>query len=307
MRKRSWFKRLLVAAACVAVVLVVCAVVGLTMLRGRPSWYPEQAADPAAREAAAARAENEFQRTIDWASSQQAAELRVLAGPQVSPASAPAAADRALTIHFTEQELNAAFEKWGSAYGWNDKYGQYIADPRVVLHDGRVIVAGEVKDLGTLVSLHFEPHVDPDGRAHFDLVRVLGGRLPLPQSMFDKYRRQLEQRLRSALPALQQGASIAPDGSTNEKAVNAALSKLLLHVLAGEPAEAVLFLTANRGRKVPVRLTGVTIDGKSISVTVETQNAAERAELLRRIREPYEATPAARGAVPAPAPTPRPG
>jgi hypothetical protein len=119
--------------------------------------------------------------------------------------------------------------------------------------------------------------------------------------MFDKYRRQLEERVRAALPAMQQGARIAPDGSANEKAVAAAMSKLLLRVLAGESDEAVLFLTANKGTQVPVKLTGVKIDGKSIAVTVETLNAAERAALLRLIREPLQAVPAAAGAGPAPA------
>jgi hypothetical protein len=312
-KKSSWFKRLLVVAACVAAVVVVAAAVSWTMLRGRPSWYPEQAADPVAREAAAARAENEFQRTIDWASEQQAAERRLngaMAAPDAPPpATAPVSAPhptRSLTVRFTEQELNAAFEKWGSMYRWDEKYGQYVADPRIVLNEGRVIFAGQVKDLGTLLSLHFEPHVEADGRARFEMVRVLGGRLPLPQSMFDKYRRQLEGRVRAALPALQQGARIAPDGSANDKAVAAAMSKLLLRVLAGESDEAVLFLTANKGTQVPVKLTGVKVDGKSISVTVELLNAAERAALLRRIREPLQAIPAAAGAAPAPArPLPR--
>ena len=305
MRKRNWFRRLLVVTACLLALLAVAAGVGWAMLRGRPSWYPQQAADPAARQAAAARAEDEFRRTIDWAAARQAEErVRLQNAPPASTPQAPArpaAAPKALTVRFTEQELNAAFEKWGSMYRWDEKYGQYLADPRIVLHDGRVIFAGEVKDMGTLVSLHFEPRMEADGRARFEMVRVLGGRLPLPQSAFDKYRRQLEDRVRASLPAFQQGARIAPDGSANEKAVAASMSKLLLRVLAGESDEAVLFLTANQGTQVPVKLTDVKINGKSISLTVQLLNALERTALLQRIREPLAAVPADSGAGAAPA------
>jgi hypothetical protein len=64
------------------------------------------------------------------------------------------------------------------------------------------------------------------------------------------------------------------------------MSKLLLRVLNRQPDEAVLFLTANQGSQVPVKLTGVTIDGKSIATTVELMNAAERATLLERLKAP---------------------
>ena len=303
----KWLKRLLVAVACLLAALIVAAAVGWSMLRGRPDWYAEQAADPAAQAAAAARAEDEVRRTIDWAASQQAEERRLgHTPPATSPATtqsgSPAARpDRSLTVRFTQQELNAAFRKWESVYRWDEKYGDYLADPRIALHGGRVIFAGVVKEMGTVVSLHFEPRMQPDGRARFDLVRVLGGKLPLPKSSFDKHREQLEDRVRSALPALQQGARIAPDGSANDKAVAATMSKLLLRVLAGEPDEAVLFLTANQGTRVPVKLTDVKIEGRSISLTVGLLDIRERAALLNRIREPYLPTGGAPTAGDAPA------
>ena len=305
----KWLKRLLLAVACLLVLLIGGAAVAWKMLRGRPDWYVEQHVDPQAQQAAAARAEDEVKRTIDWAAAQQAEERARLTGAGGAIGTAPATGSvaattapatrpnkRSLTVRFTEQELNAAFNKWGSVYHWDEKYGDSISDARVVLHENRIIFAGRVKEMNAVVSLHFEPVVQPDGRVRFELVRVLGGRLPLPQSMFDGYRRQLEEKVRGALPALQQGARIAPDGSANEKAVAAAMSKLLLRVLNDRPDDVALFLTANQGTRVPVKLTGVDIDGKTISATVELMNAAERAALLDRIKAP-EAPAAA--AVPA--------
>jgi hypothetical protein len=321
----KWLKRLLLVAAVALVVLMIGAALAWRMLRGRPDWYGDQQVDPAAQKAAAARAEDEIKRTLDWASAQQAEERARLQGggnaglapdnggpatgsvaattggstpASTAPSTQSAASRRSLTVHFTEQELNAAFNKWGTLWHWDEKYGQSISDPRIVLHGGRVIVAGSVTDLGAVVSLHFQPSVQPDGRLRFDLVRVLGGRLPLPQAMFDSYRGKIEAKVRAALPGLQQGARIAPDGSANEKAVGAAMSKLLLRVLHGQADDAVLFLTANQGTQVPVKLTGLTIDGKSIAATVELMNARERAALLERIKAPEPPTGAGPDAAP---------
>jgi len=301
----KWLKSLLRIAACVVVLGAVGAAILWTLARGRPSWYDAQAVDPAARQAAAVRAENEFKRTMDWAASQQAEERAAIHAARGAPAtSAPStgpATRRSLTVTFTEQELNAAFEKWGRAYGWDEAYGQFVKEPRIVLHEGRFIVAGDVKDFGSLISLHFRPAVDDKGRLQFELARVLAGRLPLPESAFDGYREKLEQKLRASLPALQRGAKIEPDGSANEKAVAASFAKLLLRVLDRRPEEAVLFLPANQGKQVPVKVADVTIEGKSIGLTVQLMTPAERAQLLEHIREPYER--AAAGGEPA---SPRP-
>lgn len=284
-----WAKSLLRILAAVVVLGAVMLAVAWAMLRGTPSWYPQAEIDPAVRQAAAARAENELQKTIDWAAARQAEErARLHAGTAASTKPSTTPARRALTVRFTEQELNAAFEKWGTAYGWQDKYGDYITDPRIVLYDGKIIFAGLAKTMNTLVSLHFEPRVDERGRLQFDLVGVYGGRLPLPQSAFDGYREKLERRVQDSLPALQQGAKIAPDGSANDKAVAATLARLLLRILDRKPDEAVLFLAANQGTRVPVKLTDVKTEGKSIALTVELLDAAERAALLERIKEPYE-------------------
>lgn len=302
----KWLKRLFRIVVVVLLLIAVGAAAGWYLLRGRPSWYEADASDPAARQAAAVRVENELKRTIDWAASQQAEERAAIHAGRGATTSATStswsggpATRRSLNMSFTEQELNAAFQKWGTAYGWESAYGKYISDARIVLHDGRLIFAGDVKDFGTLVSLHFQPKVNDDGALGFELVRVLGGRLPLPESAFDGYRAKLGKKVRAALPRLQRGAEIKPDGSANDKAVAATLAKLLLRVLDRRPGEAVLFLPANQGTQVPVKLADMRIEGKSIGLTVQLMTPQERGALLQRIREPYES--ALPGAPPVPA------
>ena len=294
----KWLKSLLRILTAVAVVLVVAAGVAWYLARSNPSWYPGPVVeDPAALQAAAVRAENELKRTIDWAAAQQAQErarLHAAGGrPATNPNTRPTTATSrpSLTVTFTEQELNASFNKWGHAYGLSEKYGQYIRDPRVVVHDGRIIVAGTVESLGTLVSLHFEPKIDDRGRLNFELARVLGGRLPLPESAFNGYRKQIEEKLRASLPPLQRAARIAPDGGANDKAVSATMAKLLLRILTRKPEEAVIFLPANQGTQVPVKLTAVDVQGKTVAMTVEVMTPEERAALLERIKQPLEGPP----------------
>ena len=293
----KWLKSLLRIVALLVVLVAVGAAAAWYLLRGRPGWYEGGPVDPAVQQAAAVRAENELKRTIDWAASQQAQERAAISASRGAPA--PAAATTApatrpsLTVSFTEQELNAAFEKWGRAYGWDTAYGEYVKDPRIVLHDGRLIFAGDVPSFGTIVSLHFAPAVDDEKRLQFRLARVLAGRLPLPEAAFDDYRSKLAAKLRASLPQLQRGADIKPDGSANDKAVAAALAKLLLGVLDRRSEQAVLFLPANQGSRVPVKVSDVSIDGKSIGLNVQLMTAQERTALLQRIREPYRGASAA--------------
>jgi hypothetical protein len=191
-----------------------------------------------------------------------------------------------LKVSFTEDELNASFQKWDKVYGWSERYRDHVQDPSIVLHDGRIIIAGQSQELDTVISLHFEPKLTPRGQLDLRLSRVLAGRMPLPQSFFDKSRDAMRTSLTDALPDLQREAEFTPDGSANTEASSAAMATLFLHVLANEPAEAVLFLPVGQKRSVPVRLTDVKIEEKTLSLTVKPLNANERVALLERIREP---------------------
>jgi hypothetical protein len=193
---------------------------------------------------------------------------------------------RPLRVEFTEEELNASFQKWNQLYGWTERYKAYVQNPTVVLHDGRLVLAGNSQELGTIVSLHFEPKLTKDGQLDLRLERVLAGRLPIPQAFFEKYRDSATSKLHTALPSLQRKAQIKPDGSANAEAMAAAMGELFLHVLANEPAEPVIFLPVGQSRSVPVRLTDVSIDDQTqtLSLTVKPLNAAERLSLLERIR-----------------------
>jgi hypothetical protein len=267
-------------------------VLGLALLgayvygvRGTPDWLRPSTATAEERAAAANRVD---QKIIDALSYVREMDTYHVPSPTTDVSDRrPAASQPAsrLEVSFTEDELNASFQKWNQLYGWTERYRDYIQDPTIVLHEGRIILAGKSEEVGTLVSLHFTPELDKSGRLNLALSRVLAGRLPLPQAFFEKYRTATQTRLQSALPDLQRKAALNKDGSANVEAMSAAMAKLFLHVLANEPGDPVLFLPVGNKRSVPVRLTDVKIEDKALSLTVKPLNATERVALLGRIRE----------------------
>jgi hypothetical protein len=151
------------------------------------------------------------------------------------------------------------------------------------------VIAAKVRDMNTVASLHFEPRVTEDGLLNLRLVRILGGKLPLPEAVLSKYRTRMSDAMAQNLPRWQRTAAIDSGGTPNASAVAAAMGRLALHVLEHEPADPVLFLPlvdANlRPRSVAVRLTDVRIEDRTLTLTVEPMSGAQRAELLKRIRE----------------------
>lgn len=343
----KWFKRLLLTIGALAVLLgLVGGYLYFFVYHGTPDWYPRaKKIDPAAEAAAARRVEDKVAQTLNWASATQAqqdrarhaaneptAKVNAPQSPATQPVAAPprqglTAGDTAqapaepLTLSFTEEELNAFFAKWEKLYDWDKKYSAYVSDPAIILHDGRIILAGRSKDLGTVLSAHFDPQLtasgadakgagapaaqqssasldgasppasgdEPARKLYLKLDRLLAGNLPLPQSFFDKYRATLGDRLKASLPGYQRDATLFKDGTANTAAVVATMGKLFLHVLDREPGAPILFLPVpGKEGSMPVQLTEVRVHDKTLSLTIKLLDRAERQSLLTEIRRPYE-------------------
>jgi hypothetical protein len=166
-------------------------------------------------------------------------------------------------------------------------YDQYLTEPRLVIHESRIILAGKLKELNdTVVSMHFEPTIDDDGNLRLEIARMLAGKLPLPRGVFGEYRERVTESLGRRLPMWQQLANVDASGA-NDYAVKTAMGKMLLRALSDEPTEATIFLPATQSGRVPVHVRDVKIEDDTLTLTVEPLNAAERSTLLARLREPY--------------------
>jgi hypothetical protein len=281
----KWIKRLVLLVVFVGVFAGVLAGAGWWLSHRAPAWYARRHQSPQERAAAAARAEQEVQRTLGWAQDQQAyADSTRNGGP---PSTRPA---KTLRIALSEDELNGFFQKWDKEFHWSERFQQYLSDPQIVLHNGRLILAATAKEMGTVVSIVFAPRLQ-GAKLNMPVEQVLAGRLPLPQGVWDRYREPLEERIGESLPDWQEGAEIRPNGTANTDAVAAAMGELLLDVLSNHPAPAVLFLpydVSNQHRSLPVKVTSVQIANKTLTLIVEPMSSDERQALLTTIRAPRD-------------------
>ncbi len=279
------FKRLLVVlAALVGCALVAC-VVGLVLFRAEPDWYrlPQFSAEE--REAAAQRATNKLAQIQNQAARARAAERMAQAEPSTGPTPTTHPSANAITVTFTDDELNAFFYKWIAWNNWKASYDPYVSDPVLVLDGARLILAARVKELNTVASLHVRPNVDAQGRLRLDIERVLGGNLPLPEAVLGDYRARLSRSIASRLPRWRHAAALDRAGSPNTPLILATMSTLLSDVLDERPAEPVLFLPLVDQGAVAVKLTHVKIEDHAMTLTVEPLNASDRATLLARVRQ----------------------
>jgi len=281
----KWLRRLLLFLLFVAIFAGTAGIVAWRLSRRPPQWYSRRQINPEVAAAAARRAQRQVLRTLSWAQDQQAYVASSRVGP---PSTQP---EKSLQISFTEDELNGFFQNWDATFRWTDRYQEYMADPQIVVEDGRLILAADVKQMGTVMSVEFDPRLE-EGKLHMPVERVLAGRLPLPQSFWSGYRVGFESAMKRNLQAWQRGAEIRPDGTANSDAVEAAMTELLLDVLNDRPARPILFLpydVSNGRRSLPVKVTGLEVTNKAVVVTLQPLSGIERQALLDSIKVPLDA------------------
>ena len=292
----KWLKRILLLVALFIVMVLVVSAGSYWQLRREPDWYVPAKLTPEMRQAAAARVQHEFSRIGEMAADLRAYEARrqkaVREGTTLPADQVPGP----ITVRLTQEELNAFYGTHAKFQGWEDELGQYVQDPQIVLQDERLIIAGKVPEMqGIVASMHFAPSVDKAGQLHVDLVRVLGGRLPLPEAMIGKYRQKLVGAVKRNLPGWQRQARMDANGLPNQPAVNAAMAKLLLNSIDQQPADPVIFLplSTSGNQYIPVKLTAATATEGAIEFTLEPLSDSQRAAIIEKVRAPYPAKAAA--------------
>jgi len=260
--------------------------VGLTLFRSAPAWYAARVARSAQQQQQlAASAENKLIVAQNWAAELHADAVRAAHAAETGAKRPTTRAADSNVIEFTQDELNALFEKWSVLYGWADHYRQFVDDPAIVLRDGRLIFAGNMQSIGTIVSVQFRPQIDATGSLRLDLAEVDAGKLPLPDSVWTSQRKKLEGAIARRLPQLKQEAKINAAGAANSPALQAMTAELFFHVMRHEPADPVLFLPlADGADSMPVRIKEIEVDDGKLLLSVVPLTPAERAALLDKIR-----------------------
>jgi hypothetical protein len=282
---RKWIKTGLLLIALLLVGAIIFSFVSYELARGTPDWYRPHALSLEERAQAARRADDKFLSLLGRAADAQAAGRRTQnssASPAASSGSEP------ITVSFTDDELNAFFYKWIQLNHWDQKMGQYLSNPQIILHDGQLILAGQVNMSGllegTVLSVHFVPTLDQQGQLMVNIDGISAGRLPLPNAVWESQRDKLEELVREKLPALRRQSRIGEGGSANAAAVGVAMSDMLLHVLNGQPTVPVVFLPVNPHEGYPMNLTQLHIEKGSIALSALPLTRQQRGQLREQIK-----------------------
>lgn len=277
----KWMKRVVAVLAVLLVLIVVLAVVGLLLAQSTPDWYRPGQLSEDQRRAAAQSATNKLITLQNETATARADEQAAIRNRR-EPSSRPAG----MTLTLTDDELNALLGNWSVWQSVRSGYEKFLKDPYIVLMDGRVILSGRVKELDAVASVHFEPHIDDQGRLQLTVAKVLAGKLPLPAVTMSSYQKKAADAVMRRLPQWRQRASIDPTGIANDEAVSAVMGEMIMNVLNNEASAPVIFTEVLSKGRVPVKLAGIEIEDHSIKLTVQSMTAPEREELLRNIREP---------------------
>ena len=273
----KFMKRLLLVLAILLIGAILTAAVGYYMLKRRPSFYHSYKWIGDERSVVNQRAVDKITQTRNLAAEAAARERRAVARGTTLPAET-----KPMTVTFTEEELNAFL-----LHNFKDRLDDYVDDPGIFLGDGAIILAGQIKDSGYVVSFHFEPKIDEAGKLHLKLVRSYGGALPVPQSMLNSQLDKVRNALKGHIPAWQESAVVDARGA-NGTAVAAAMGKLILNALDDRPADPILFMPDDSGRALPLKLVDISV-GKELTLTVQPLNQEQRAQLIKSIRSPLVA------------------
>src|SRR5215218_131879 len=168
----KWLKRLTIFVVGLALVLGLAAAGAYYYgVRRTPDWLRRPIASAADRAAAANRLDQKILATLSAVGEMNAGQNES-SRPESGEDKRPSVATqpyKQLRVTFTEDELNASFQKWDQLYGWTERYKDHVQDPSIVIHDGRIVLAGNSTDVGTYVSLHFDPKLNSIGSLNLKL------------------------------------------------------------------------------------------------------------------------------------------
>ena len=191
-------------------------------------------------------------------------------------------------VSFTGPELDTYFAKWLDDSGFAGSVARYMDSPRVGIEDGKIILAGKMRDFGAVVSLHFLPSLDEsDGSARLRLERTYVGRLPVPMSYFDELRQKSVAALSQREPQLRADTDIAADATANDAAVTLTMQRQLLAMFEGREVSPLVIFPQIVGRgRVPAAVSRASVEGEVLTLGLDLMGREGRAALLESLKTP---------------------
>jgi uncharacterized protein YpmS len=252
--------------------------------RSEPSWYHPHVLSEAEQKETANRADQKLADAISWAASVQAQARRRELG-KTTTGETPIGEK---TITLSEDELNSFFQSWQNPdkSELQRRLKRYFSDGRVVLAQNEIILAGEAKGYGTLVSLHLQPSIDETGHLRLQWEGISAGMLPVPKSSVGGSLDKAQAALREQMAFWQRSADVDPTLTANAAAAEAGMSHLLLDALNDRASNPIFFVPFDLGdlqSSLAVRISGIQVEDGSITMTLQPLSAGDRAGVLQWI------------------------
>jgi len=262
-----------------------------------PAWWRVRAYTPEQQSAYANSARDKILAIRNLAEASRAHEIsQAYNASQGKPTPATlASGPQAFT--FAEDEVNAFALHFLTKE--RTTVEKIVQNPGVYLLEGHIVLAGHVKEYNRVLSLHFRPQIDKDGRLDLQLAKSYLNEMPIPTWTLNEKINKLRASLLAGIPQWQAKAKF-DKGLANVDAVQAAGAELLLNTLKGVPSEPILFVSVIDGKEwLPVRLTAIEVKGPpseqekekgtgEMTFTVRPLTPEERKTALERIKAPYE-------------------
>jgi hypothetical protein len=284
----KWFKRILFFVAVVVFLAIVGIGTAIYMYHSAPRWYRPRVVTAEQQLQTANSAQQKLWDLISWVGSIHAQAIRENRGnastePLVGPK----------TVKYSDDEFEQLYRTWvePNAPAFDDEVAKYFTDGRLVFDDDELIIAGQSKDVGALISVVFEPTIDETGALRMKLYSIDAGRLPIPQSMLGNELEKVKSKLMDRLQQYQQTADIDKDLVANKSAVDAAMTRLLLDSLNDQPSDPILYLPYDIGnlkKTIPVKVAAMKLQDGSMMLTLQPLTTTDRTAVLDRLKKPYE-------------------
>ncbi|HEX8916186.1 MAG TPA: hypothetical protein VF796_27805, partial [Humisphaera sp.] len=298
-RVRTWIVRILLLAVLGVVVFVGYGLWVMHKTGVRPSWY-RNPLTPAARAAAEKSGYTKLSGLQTWVQESRQFDASHAREPvPTDPTTAPSSTH---TLTLTEDELNVMLAPQEKML--LTRYGQWIDEPYLRLHGGRLILAVTLKDTGRVLSVYVEPKLTDDGFM-LSIDRLELGEQNVFKFLWTGYVGKLGEQCRPKLDEVRKTAGWIerrlPDGTRlagpdmgNEAAVASAMNRLVLRSIEGQPADPVLFLPVDGKFEhggFPMRVTEVKVNDGNLSLTFKPLTPAERDHLMARLKAVYGKEP----------------
>lgn len=279
----KWLRRIGIG---LLLVLIAVAGVGVYIWRGAsaiPEFYQRARLSGEARLKAIASVERKFGLFQDQFGAAVAQRNRADAGSATQPATQPT---EPVTVSLTAAEIDTYFDKWLDDNGYRDAVERHLADPRLAIHDGAIVLAGRMRSFNdSVVSLYFRPQVSEGGTAQLVFHSAYAGRLPLPDSAFDVFRDKARGPLEQKVADLKDDVALE-EGDVNSAGIQVAIDRQVLALLNREPIEElVLFPPLLARGPVAARVAELTVEGTELALGFVPLSRSEREALVERLKD----------------------